>query len=180
MTITCFHSVVKRLLIPPAVAALAVLILAAGTLLDILTARKLAGEKAAPERAAPSPAPKRVSMAENIPALTDKEALQLIETSPTKAAIMTLWPKAAHRDRLLKVLLAKVKERDHWLQKKIMRRSFRGLSRAQPAQGRRGTPLETASRTGIRSPGGSAPERTGGTESACLLNFGTIGMGRRL
>ncbi len=105
-----FHSVVKRLLIPPAVAALAVLILAAGTLLDILAARKPAGERAVPEQAAPAPAPKRVSMAANIPALTETEALGIIETSPTKAALLRLWPAPAHRERLFRLLLAKETE----------------------------------------------------------------------
>jgi len=101
-------SLVLRISMVPAVAGLAVVFLSALTILDLGRNRRREEEGMEAKRQMVLPAAasgERVPINENVPEITEDEALEVLKDRPTRAATARLWPMKAHRGTLFRILL---------------------------------------------------------------------------
>jgi hypothetical protein len=102
--------VLKRLLTLPLLAGLVVLLVGALSLWDLRRPRTLVEPRPAdPEalqvlRKPPGPL---VPSSSAIEELTEREALERLEETPGRAALLRLWPERKHRERLFQLLVEK-------------------------------------------------------------------------
>src|SRR6266508_5005848 len=100
-----------RLAFPPAIAALSVMFLAGLSLVDLMRSRNHVEEEKDGEGLLRTTAPAEtrgfVPIKENVPELSEVEALERLRDRPSRAAVERLWGIEAHREELFELLLSK-------------------------------------------------------------------------
>jgi hypothetical protein len=99
-----------RLTALPAVTALAVLILASLSILDLTWGRRSAveeGDRQLQKRFEEPPRKDLVPLTANVPLISEAEALAALRERPTRNAVKRLWAMDGHREALFRALLSR-------------------------------------------------------------------------